>query len=189
MSGSTLTRFSRRQTVSHTQYRCTQVSSSHHSVDWIASGALRHLVLVILAKSDGKTLERWTFEINHHSKALRIAPNRRGDEPPQDISVPNVLKQVVAATTFLPELPSPSVFNILTYVSDEGSSNIEESSWRDLTDIGWCPFGDDVETQQVSLSSGRYVVAKDSPLQKTLLRGVKTATCDVDLQLTALEDI
>ena len=90
----------------------------------------------------------------------------------QTSAVLNVLKQIVAATTYLPDLPSPGVFTLQAYVNAdaakgipgggfEESDRLDESArvegvpslmddWRDVTDEGQVPFIKGVETQQVS---------------------------------------
>lgn len=69
-----------------------------------------------------------------------------------DIAVPSVLKQIVAATTSLPDLP-PGVFNLQAYVNtglDETSqANGIMEEWRDVTDSATLPFENGVETQEV----------------------------------------
>jgi len=132
---------------------------------------------VILAKDDGRTLERWTFDITSKAAPSLVTPAASTNTPkhdPQstDIAVLNVLKQIVAATTYLPDLPSPGVFTLQAYVNAdaakgipgggfEESDRLDESArvegvpslmddWRDVTDEGQVPFIKGVETQQVS---------------------------------------
>jgi hypothetical protein len=133
---------------------------------------------VILAKDDGRTLERWTFDITSKATSPSLvapaASTKPINTPKQDpqssagIAVPNVLKQIVAATTSLPDLPSPGVFTLQAYVNADAAKGVpgeglEEShrvegvpglmgDWRDVTDEGQVPFTEGVETQQVSWS-------------------------------------
>ena len=66
-----------------------------------------------------------------------------------DIAVPNVLKQLTAATTFLPDLPTAAVFKLQAYVAprDEASFSLLSDEWAEADGIH--PFGEDAETQQV----------------------------------------
>jgi hypothetical protein len=134
-------------------------------------------VLVILSKENGRTLERWTFDLsksrpsevpsktqNDSSILANSTKGTKGAMGPcspiqdasTDLSVPNLLKQIsVAAATFLPELPSPGVFNLLTYVSEDTLKHENDEvleQWNDTTDhYGSYPFDPKTETQQVSV--------------------------------------
>jgi hypothetical protein len=167
----------------------SMVRAIHHSqepfltdainpIEWLETKSITHLVLVILAKDDGRTLERWTFDITSKGSPSLSTPGPATNTPsskqqitsehdPQspvlsasDIAVPNVLKQIVAATTSLPDLPSPGVFTLQAYVHSEvavglGGSQVEGipglmDDWKDVTDEGQMPFVEGTETQQVS---------------------------------------
>jgi len=159
-------------------------------IEWLEKREITHVVLVILAKDDGRTLERWTFDVQQRTPSL-LPPSFStlkpiySQKPPSDtseIAVLNVLKQIVAATTSLPDLPSPAVFTLQTYVQEEAARRVTNAGilasepelmmddWRDVTEDGPLPFGEGVETQQ------------------TFLRGVTTNESDVNLLLTALDD-
>ncbi|CAG7853538.1 SubName: Full=Uncharacterized protein {ECO:0000313/EMBL:CCA73319.1} [Serendipita indica DSM 11827] len=159
-----------------TQYVIADATTRHY-IDaflaqvnaWLDSGEITHLVVIILSKDDGRTLERWTFDVttNPHSPTLVPAITKN---LVMDIAVPNVLKQLTAATTFLPDLPTPAVFKLQAYVMPENETSLSLLSDEWVAVDGVHPFGEDVETQQ------------------TLLRGVKTTDREVNLLLTALDD-
>ncbi|CCA73319.1 hypothetical protein PIIN_07274 [Serendipita indica DSM 11827] len=159
-----------------TQYVIADATTRHY-IDaflaqvnaWLDSGEITHLVVIILSKDDGRTLERWTFDVttNPHSPTLVPAITKN---LVTDIAVPNVLKQLTAATTFLPDLPTPAVFKLQAYVMPENETSLSLLSDEWVAVDGVHPFGEDVETQQ------------------TLLRGVKTTDREVNLLLTALDD-
>ncbi len=87
------------------------------------------------------------------------------------MSIQNLLKQIPAAASFLPDLQEPAVFNILVYKRDEfilPSSNKGkarkvkteskarplEAGWRDVTeDAGTMAFETDIEVQNVSYAT------------------------------------
>jgi hypothetical protein len=140
------------------------------SVGWLHTRSITHLVLVFLSKSTGKTLERWTFDL--HSTSSDSAPiSASNDSAPAAIQ--NLLKQIPAAASFLPDLSEPAVFNILVYKRDESlppSSSKEkvgnvktrskarplEEGWRDVTeDAGTMAFEADTEVQNVSYATTR----------------------------------
>ncbi|KIM26393.1 hypothetical protein M408DRAFT_192693 [Serendipita vermifera MAFF 305830] len=116
--------------------------------EWLESKEITHLVLVILSKDDGTTLERWTFDVTSKTPVFVTPgkPNATTQESTGDIAVPNVLKQIVAATTSLPDLPSPGVFTLQAYVATETGP---EGEWRDVTETATLPFENGVETQEV----------------------------------------
>ncbi|KAG8750228.1 Mitotic spindle checkpoint component mad2 [Serendipita sp. 396] len=144
---------------------------------WIETGDITHMVMIIIAKDDGRTLERWTFDITNHENSLSITgpggastTTSATNGPSNDIAVPNVLRQLTAAISVLPDLPSPAIFNLQAYVASE-DRNLPGSlpeQWEESTDT--YPFGEDVEIQQ------------------SMLRGVKTQGREINLLLTSLDD-
>lgn len=137
----------------------------------LESKSLTHVVLILLAKSSGKTLERWSFNIG--SKALASQAPTLSHAPSsvaQDLSIPNLLKQIASTASFLGDLPEPSVFNVLLYtaphqalrdnhISSRLQGNEHDSmigdidsgtGLRDVTEEhGTYPFDEGVEVQQV----------------------------------------
>jgi hypothetical protein len=124
------------------------------------TGEITHLVMILLAKDDGRTLERWTFDISAKQAAsVNVIPPATpskslstNDTGTGDLTVPNVLKQIASTVTFLPDLPTSSVFNLQSYVipKDEGFLSKIPGQWVDATeDSGSHPFSTDTETQQV----------------------------------------
>lgn len=138
------------------------------SVGWLPTRSITHLVLVFLSKSTGKTLERWTFDL-HPAPSDLTSVSANNDSALA--SIQNLLKQIPAAASFLPDLPEPVVFNILVYKRDEsfspssskekaGSMKTEskarplEEGWRDVTeDAGTMAFEADIEVQNVSYAT------------------------------------
>jgi len=138
------------------------------SVGWLPTRSITHLVLVFLSKSTGKTLERWTFDLHFTSSNSASIPANNGSAP---ALIQNLLKQIPAAASFLPDLPEPVVFNILVYKRDESSSQSSskekagkvkteskarplEEGWRDVTeDAGTMAFETDTEVQNVSFAT------------------------------------
>jgi hypothetical protein len=138
------------------------------SVGWLATRTITHLVLVLLSKSTGKTLERWTFDL-HHTSSNSAPISTKNDSAPA--SIQNLLKQIPSAASFLPDLPELVVFNLLVYKRDEplSSSPVEEkvgkakteskarlleAGWRDVTEeAGTMAFETDTEVQNVSYAT------------------------------------
>lgn len=144
---------------------------------WIEKGEITHLILIILAKDDGRTLERWTFDISsrtvpilqppkpkpkakstpHKAAPVATPSATKGDdnEDASDVAVPNILKQIAAATTMLPDLPTPGVFTLQGYVSNDDEVGGMVGEWTDAGEEGSYSFAD-VEVQQVGLFITSY---------------------------------
>ena len=137
-------------------------------VGWLPTRSVTHLVLVFLAKSTGKTLERWTFDLHPTSPNSPSFPANNDSAP---AAIQDLLKQIPAASSFLPDLQEPAVFNVLVYKRDESlspSSSKEkagkvkteskarplEAGWKDVTEeAGTMAFETDTEVQNVSYST------------------------------------
>ena len=138
------------------------------SVGWLPARTITHLVLVLLSKSTGKTLERWTFDLHFTSSNSTPISANNGSAL---ASVHNLLKQIPSAASFLPDLPEPVVFNILVYKRDESFPPVSskeragklkakpkarslEEGWKDVTEAaGTMAFGTDTEVQNVSYAT------------------------------------
>ncbi|KAG8835150.1 Mitotic spindle checkpoint component mad2 [Serendipita sp. 399] len=138
-------------------------SQTRHFIDtflaqvdaWIETGDITHMVMIILAKDDGRTLERWTFDITKHENGPTIRGpgiTSNGSTVPgglsNDIAVPNVLRQLAAAISVLPDLPTPAIFNLQAYVASEDKNlpNHPPGQWKESTNL--YPFADAIELQQ-----------------------------------------
>jgi hypothetical protein len=92
-----------------------------------------------------------------------------------------VLKQIVAATTMLPDLPDPAVFTLQAYVANQLDEE-EGGEGGDLSKLGLIGDWKDATHEQ------QYPFAADVDVQQTALRGFQSSDRQVDLLLTSLDD-
>ena len=96
---------------------------------WMGAGKITKLIVCIVSKETGDTMERWQFDIDI------VQPNRppsdRGgvqeDEPAamkeeREITkeIQSLVRQITASVTFLPELTGRATFNVLVYTDNSG---------------------------------------------------------------------
>ncbi|KAG0672741.1 Mitotic spindle checkpoint component mad2 [Kluyveromyces marxianus] len=110
------------------QYIRTILQQVHR---WLLGGKCHKLVLCIVDKDDGETIERWDFNVNG-------SENTNG-EMQENIEVPleetqkeirALLRQITASVTFLPELKNEKnyTFNVLAYTDSNAHVPME---WTD----------------------------------------------------------
>jgi len=96
--------------------------------EWILTGSVTQLVLVILAKETRTALERWVFDIKLVEPS---ADSGESNKPEAEIQseIRAILKQIVSMVTFLPVMQEDKVFNILAYTSE--SADVPVGEWVD----------------------------------------------------------
>ncbi|KAK9916679.1 hypothetical protein WJX75_005693 [Coccomyxa subellipsoidea] len=104
--------------------------------DWLVTGALQKMVLVVTSVSTKEVLERWTFDIQTDKAVLsgeKPAPEKSEGEITSEIQA--IVRQITASVTFLPLLNDPCTFDLLVYT--DTSSDVpfewEESDARYIT--------------------------------------------------------
>ncbi|EIE26281.1 DNA-binding protein [Coccomyxa subellipsoidea C-169] len=104
--------------------------------DWLVTGALQKMVLVVTSVSTKEVLERWTFDIQTDKAVLsgeQPAPEKSESEITSEIQA--IVRQITASVTFLPLLNDPCTFDLLVYT--DTSSDVpfewEESDARYIT--------------------------------------------------------
>lgn len=95
---------------------------------WLLGGKCHRLVLCIVDKDDGETVERWDFNVNaiqtsedsDHELTTKTTQNQ----------IRAVLRQITASVTFLPELVNEGnyTFNVLAYTDGNAKVPME---WTD----------------------------------------------------------
>ncbi|BDA41178.1 Mitotic spindle assembly checkpoint protein MAD2A [Coccomyxa sp. Obi] len=101
--------------------------------DWLVTGALQKMVLVITSVSTKEVLERWTFDIQTDKAVLsgeQPAPEKSESDITSEIQA--IIRQITASVTFLPLLSDPCTFDLLVYTdtSSEVPFEWEESDAR-----------------------------------------------------------
>ncbi|KAB5590351.1 Mitotic spindle checkpoint component mad2 [Ceratobasidium theobromae] len=93
--------------------------------EWLGQKVIHRVILVIVSKDTGKTLERWVFNLEPH------------EGPPNldkiQLKIQATLKQLKATIPIFPDINEPTLFNLLAVTKDEleviGSSTKEQ--WVD----------------------------------------------------------
>jgi mitotic spindle assembly checkpoint protein MAD2 len=94
--------------------------------DWLLSGDIQRLVVVVKGIDTMETLERWQFNVtvedNDDTATENQAPNQ-GSKPVNDKKslkqihneIQAIIRQITASVTFLPLLQEPCTFDLLVY--------------------------------------------------------------------------
>ncbi|KAG9125418.1 Mitotic spindle checkpoint component mad2 [Ceratobasidium sp. 392] len=117
--------------------------------EWIMGGDVSQIVLVILSRETGESLERWTFDIHLTEPVAGVLEGTVAPKPDSEIQseIRAILKQISSAITFLPDHYDPTTFKLLAYTRDNGQQPVEE--WVG-SDAHLLPAA---EAQQVKLRS------------------------------------
>ncbi|CCF60177.1 hypothetical protein KAFR_0J01100 [Kazachstania africana CBS 2517] len=88
---------------------------------WLLGGKCNKLVLCIINKDEGDTVERWSFDVTHYKSENS---SEQSNEEPESIDsevtknqIRALIRQITASMTFLPELANEGnyTFNVLAY--------------------------------------------------------------------------
>ncbi|CAE6420949.1 unnamed protein product [Rhizoctonia solani] len=83
--------------------------------EWLGQKLIHRVVLVIVSKDTGKTLERWVFNLEPHDGPANL------DKIQHKIQA--TLKQLKATIPIFPDIKEPTVFNLLAVKRDEPQSS------------------------------------------------------------------
>lgn len=102
--------------------------------DWLASGNLKQLVLVITDAETSDVLERWTFDIDTNKEVVAGGPAPEKSEAEIKSEIAGILRQVCASVSFLPLLENRCSIDILVYTDsiDEVPEEWEDSDARNI---------------------------------------------------------
>lgn len=85
--------------------------------DWLETGSVQKLVLVIMSKDTGETLERWVFNLQPSSPSDGKPVEKTDKEIKAEIAA--IQRQITASVTFLPLNDEPRVFDLLVYADGD----------------------------------------------------------------------
>ena len=85
--------------------------------EWLETGAVQKLVLVITSQETGETLERWVFDLQTDKS---ITEHDRVDKSEKEVQaeIAAIQRQITASVTFLPLNDEPCAFDLLVYTDD-----------------------------------------------------------------------
>lgn len=97
---------------------------------WMGAGRINKLIVCIVSKETGDTMERWQFdvEIMHQqtqapqTDQVATAPTSVVEKDEKEITkeIQSLVRQITASVTFLPELTGRATFNVLVYTDNSG---------------------------------------------------------------------
>ena len=84
--------------------------------EWLLSGSVQKLVVVISSMQTQAVLERWTFDIDTDQQAVStgVAPSEKSQKEIQN-EIQAIIRQITASITFLPLLQDACTFDLLVY--------------------------------------------------------------------------
>ena len=115
--------------------------------NWLTSGDIRKLVLVVTGLKSGAVLERWVFDVDAQSPnsgAAARAPPKSDDVVRAEIQA--LMRQITASVTMLPVIDEECAFDLLVYASAECSI---PQAWE-LSDPHLVQNGTDVKLRSFS---------------------------------------
>ncbi|KAJ1301620.1 hypothetical protein OPQ81_008867 [Rhizoctonia solani] len=83
--------------------------------EWLGRKVIHRVILVIVSKDTGKTLERWVFNLEPYDGPANL------DKIQHKIQA--TLKQLKATIPIFPDIKEPTVFNLLAVKKDEPQSS------------------------------------------------------------------
>ena len=92
---------------------------------WLLSGDIQKLVLVIASIDDGTPLERWVFNVEtDKTKTAGNNPSNKPKATKKSIKeirneIRGIIRQITSSVTFLPLLEVPCSFEVLVYTDKE----------------------------------------------------------------------
>ncbi|KAG9099329.1 Mitotic spindle checkpoint component mad2 [Ceratobasidium sp. 370] len=93
--------------------------------EWLGQNLIHRVILVIVSKDTGKTLERWVFNLEPHTGPAHLDKVQ--------LKIQSSLKQLKATIPIFPDINEPTVFNLLAVAKDDPSRPLGETAekWTD----------------------------------------------------------
>ncbi|KAL3644455.1 Mitotic spindle checkpoint component mad2 [Castilleja foliolosa] len=87
--------------------------------EWLESGKLQRVVLVIMNKDSGEVLERWNFSIETDSEVVEKGVSREKSDKEIMREIQAIMRQIASSITYLPCLDEPCIFDVLAYTDKD----------------------------------------------------------------------
>eukprot|EP00897_Mesotaenium_endlicherianum_P008117 jgi/Mesen1/7333/ME000377S06557 len=96
--------------------------------EWLMTGTLQKLVLVVATVGTRQVVERWAFNIEADTDVVSTGATR--EKPDKEImgEIQAIIRQITASVTFLPLLEEPCTFDLLAYT---GLDSKVPTSWEE----------------------------------------------------------
>ncbi|XP_047317925.1 mitotic spindle checkpoint protein MAD2 isoform X1 [Impatiens glandulifera] len=92
--------------------------------EWLETGKLQRIVLVIMSKATNEVLERWNFSIETDGEVVEeglksdsVSREKSDKEIMREIQA--IMRQIASSITYLPCLDEPCVFDVLAYTDKD----------------------------------------------------------------------
>ena len=113
--------------------------------NWLGTGEVKKLVLVVNGLQSGSVLERWVFDVDTSAEGGNSrAPPKTDDVIRSEIQA--LMRQVTASVTFLPVIEEECAFDLLIYASTDAAV---PATWE-LSDPHMVANGTDVKLRSFS---------------------------------------
>ncbi|EGG21769.1 DNA-binding HORMA domain-containing protein [Cavenderia fasciculata] len=86
--------------------------------DWLLTGNVQKLVLVITDVVTKETLERWVFDVQTDIPKEGETPRQKPEKEIMN-EIQAIIRQITASITFLPLLPNACTFDLLVYTNKD----------------------------------------------------------------------
>ncbi|CAL8993868.1 hypothetical protein GBA52_003329 [Prunus armeniaca] len=87
--------------------------------EWLESGKLQRVVLVILSKATNEVLERWNFSIETDNEVVEKGESREKSDKEIMREIQAIMRQIASSITYLPCLDEACVFDVLAYTDKD----------------------------------------------------------------------
>ncbi|ETO10448.1 mitotic spindle assembly checkpoint protein MAD2 [Reticulomyxa filosa] len=87
--------------------------------EWLMTGTVQKLVLVITSMEDEAVLERWSFDIETDKEVIKTGEAKTKDEKEITREIQAIIRQITSSVTFLPILEVPCTFDLLIYTDKD----------------------------------------------------------------------
>jgi mitotic spindle assembly checkpoint protein MAD2 len=83
--------------------------------EWLESGKLQRIVLVIMSKASSEVLERWNFNVVTDDEVVQKGVSREKSDKEIMREIQAIMRQIASSITYLPCFDEPCIFDVLAY--------------------------------------------------------------------------
>ncbi|KAF6156900.1 hypothetical protein GIB67_000440 [Kingdonia uniflora] len=87
--------------------------------EWLESGKLQRVVLVIMSKATSEVLERWNFSIETDNQVVEKGVSREKSDKEIMREIQAIMRQIASSITYLPCLDEQCAFDVLAYTDKD----------------------------------------------------------------------
>ncbi|KAK3204158.1 hypothetical protein Dsin_018204 [Dipteronia sinensis] len=87
--------------------------------EWLESGKLQRVVLVIMSKATGEVLQRWNFSIETDSKVVEKGVSREKSDKEIMREIQAIMRQIASSITYLPCLDDSYIAVPFTWIESD----------------------------------------------------------------------